>query len=984
MTDAISFEFADIDLSLNFPAFPAPTLQTTVSSEGSLSQQPTLIVDTKSESSFDCEEASEKKDEAEQVNSNDVVKTGQTVYNIKTRRSEKSSKKFGSIISSIFNKKNSTTSRSDNKHATTARQPALVKTTSKLTVATSATSSTFSSIKSTHSSRTSNIAPLFRPLVEPSTTNRSLEHEHSISPLVSNTQQKKSSLSLSPPLSEPATPDEFKIENNNSSTPASHAFSAEEPSKHTQPASTSLHMVTESTTTPTLPPMIPVGSLFKHTQSPRSSPHDSLFSPLEPASASPAQTPPFTSPILDGSVPKTKEIFQAHYKLPSLHLKRSSSSSSVSKNDIKPKTPIISSESQFTSPSSVYTHSFTTSPSVSDDNSFLTSELSSVPKNTSSSLAAIVSTPANAANLHSTSSLSSAFSHPSHSDRTGFSQTHNSSTGYVADAFRLEFERLDSDFDKFYSKTGVNRTNVLRLTLLTFLRNQVGNVSASSDSTDSQSLGSLFTTENPKPHTDDKPSLECLALRTKTFQKWWCGLLECIKSHENPVSGPDHSAYLEAISGIMARFEWIELSCNKASNCNTPQNHCEQFDTNSRYSELSGSTSTLSSFNSYVAATTAAYASFLNTNGTTSPESSHNFGPNLATASTSLAFSVKDYETLLYETLAWILNKLALKTVPTSVSAFAGKVLAYSFFFASNIAEPLLYLLRVSPGLVDRITSVSFEKQENTQYGTTVNSMANSLATLEQAISQMRHLFPTHVSNLVGYTYSLTPRSKNATGPGNIPSTQYNGQKTAAFSGERRPKSKLNNTQFSRKSTTVNVFTNRPHNPKKLLDAGGDIYGPWVRRWTAFNSDVFHSFLKHYYTILSKIMTAKECNSAQKATLVNAATAPASRGGFSPNQNNGPSGLNGSRNTFYQEFKPNQLPCNVHLAAPGLIILHAYVLGGLDSVVHPPIRANPGSKLASPSTPLTADYQQPVLSPLNSSRGRNQNAPNLRVSALLA
>ena len=65
-----------------------------------------------------------------------------------------------------------------------------------------------------------------------------------------------------------------------------------------------------------------------------------------------------------------------------------------------------------------------------------------------------------------------------------------------------------------------------------------------------------------------------------------------------------------------------------------------------------------------------------------------------------------------------------------------------------------------------------------------------------------------------------------------------------------------------------------------------DLYGPWSRRWVCFNSDVFYSFFKHYYTIISRLL-------------------------------------------------PAELPWNAHLASPGLIIIHAFLLGTLDSVVHP-------------------------------------------------
>jgi hypothetical protein len=72
----------------------------------------------------------------------------------------------------------------------------------------------------------------------------------------------------------------------------------------------------------------------------------------------------------------------------------------------------------------------------------------------------------------------------------------------------------------------------------------------------------------------------------------------------------------------------------------------------------------------------------------------------------------------------------------------------------------------------------------------------------------------------------------------------------------------------------------RPKAPPQLPD----LYGPWSRRWASTNSDVFIAFLKHYYSIISCLL-------------------------------------------------PNDLPWNAHVASPGLIVIHAFMLGGLDSAV---------------------------------------------------
>lgn len=279
-----------------------------------------------------------------------------------------------------------------------------------------------------------------------------------------------------------------------------------------------------------------------------------------------------------------------------------------------------------------------------------------------------------------------------------------------------EFKFLESEYHRFMSKTGVNKANVLRLALLPFLRQQRGE----------------FFRVTPEEGTR----------RVRILQKWWAGLLSALRDRDRPVSGSDRSAYLEAISGILARNEWM-----------TTDNH------------------------SY-------------------------------------------FETLLNNTLAYVIAKLSLKTVSVTFAAFAGKVLAYSFFYTPGVASVLLYLLHVAQPDVRRLLKVSFSN----------NNDLNQYTDLETASNLISSSFPSHLFSLIGCTSINSAPPCPASSPG--------------------------------------------------------LYGPWVRRWTCFNSDVFFSFLKHYYTIISRLL-------------------------------------------------PAELPWNTHLACPGLIIIHTFLLSSLDSVVHP-------------------------------------------------
>ncbi|KAH8732420.1 hypothetical protein GQ44DRAFT_602171 [Phaeosphaeriaceae sp. PMI808] len=95
------------------------------------------------------------------------------------------------------------------------------------------------------------------------------------------------------------------------------------------------------------------------------------------------------------------------------------------------------------------------------------------------------------------------------------------------------FRTLDADLRKFQSKSITLKANVLRTTLLPFLRTYASHPS------------------NHKLRPED------LDRRANILNGWWTGLLELVAGRNNQsMSGTDRPAMLEGIIGIMERPEW--------------------------------------------------------------------------------------------------------------------------------------------------------------------------------------------------------------------------------------------------------------------------------------------------------------------------------------------------------------------------------------------------------------------------------------------
>lgn len=94
------------------------------------------------------------------------------------------------------------------------------------------------------------------------------------------------------------------------------------------------------------------------------------------------------------------------------------------------------------------------------------------------------------------------------------------------------FKSLDSEFARFMSKIHVHRANVLRATLLPFLK-----------------------AEEAEPWTPSYSSVQ-EDRHMLILTKWWNGMLIALRSRQNSVSLSDRPIYLQGIAGVASRPEW--------------------------------------------------------------------------------------------------------------------------------------------------------------------------------------------------------------------------------------------------------------------------------------------------------------------------------------------------------------------------------------------------------------------------------------------
>jgi Protein of unknown function (DUF1765) len=213
------------------------------------------------------------------------------------------------------------------------------------------------------------------------------------------------------------------------------------------------------------------------------------------------------------------------------------------------------------------------------------------------------------------------------------------------------FRSLETDFQKFKSKSSALRANVVRSTLLPFLLNYAQHPS----------------NKNLRPEDIDR--------RVAILNKWWTGLLEMLDGHNNQyVSGIDRPVLLDAITGIMMRPEWrlapsyFAPVAERSIPCPTPQSR-----SSSSLLPRSRSSNSLNSSASQFLA-----------------ESVYHNVRNIFIQN-------------LLSQMSTVVDKMSLRNAPASLVLFCGKAIAYAFFFCPGVAEILVRVWGLSSETIRRV-----------------------------------------------------------------------------------------------------------------------------------------------------------------------------------------------------------------------------------------------------------------------------------------
>lgn len=209
------------------------------------------------------------------------------------------------------------------------------------------------------------------------------------------------------------------------------------------------------------------------------------------------------------------------------------------------------------------------------------------------------------------------------------------------------FKSLEADFQRFQPKPTALKMNLVRTSLVPFLRKYASHSS------------------NSNLHHED------LERRAIILNKWWTGLLDMLHVNTHPVvSGIDRPTLFDALSTIMMRPEWRQ--CTPAFRPLAERNPQERI----RQSRHPGSNDSTSSFHS----TDSAYLA------------------------ESTGHNVRNmFTTNLVAQMGIVVEKMSLRHAPHSLVNFAGKACAYAFFFAPGVADMLVRLWSLTPTVLRRI-----------------------------------------------------------------------------------------------------------------------------------------------------------------------------------------------------------------------------------------------------------------------------------------
>lgn len=291
------------------------------------------------------------------------------------------------------------------------------------------------------------------------------------------------------------------------------------------------------------------------------------------------------------------------------------------------------------------------------------------------------------------------------------------------------FRSIESEYVNFQAKTSLQRTKVLRGSLLPFL------------------------TKYAHHPSNQNLRAEDLDRRIAVLNKWWTGLLEMLHgSNHQPISGTDRPAFLEAAAAIMMRPEWRAPGFASSPGDSPPR------------------------------------SSIPNSKSTNSLESDEvDFLVDTVYQNVRNIF----VQNLLSQ-MAFVVDKLSMRSTPASLVTFAGKVCAYAFFFCPDVADILTRLWCLPPGTMRRIFS-----EFGTERGDKLDLASKALAAN----------FPPPVRSLI-------------------------------------VSSQAGLSRYLQRRTQV------PQGSKNVR-----WHGPWIGRWCGRDSDLFFVFLKYYHTLVAEFVS---------------------------------------------------------------------------------------------------------------------------------
>jgi hypothetical protein len=252
------------------------------------------------------------------------------------------------------------------------------------------------------------------------------------------------------------------------------------------------------------------------------------------------------------------------------------------------------------------------------------------------------------------------------------------------------FRNIEGEFATFQAKTSVQKAKVLRTSLLPFLAKYADHPS------------------NKFLRAED------LDRRVVVLNKWWTGILELLSGRNNQsITGTDRPAFLESASQLMMRPEW-RVPPYPSNTGDTPQPPSIKVE--------HSSTSLKSDESDFLVETV--YQNVRNV-----------FVQNLLSQ------------------MAFVVEKLSMRSAPASLVTFSGKACAFAFFFCPGVADILVRLWRIPATTLRRVFAEAgvergqklelVSKALSSQFPAPVRSlMVQSQATLARALQISRQVPP--------------------------------------------------------------------------------------------------------------------------------------------------------------------------------------------------------------------------------------------------